>query len=122
MTKSIPPRDQTSRSSIAAFLVALLFILPAATEAQEAVDPPNDHALTLSDCIALALQESPAIEASRFEVAAGSEEVRAAQGKALPQLTGAASAELFSGSPTGKFSVVDFGQSWWSRSKILHGR
>ena len=106
MTKSIPPRDQTSRSSITAFLFALLLTLPAATEAQEAFDPPPDHALTLSDCIALALQESPAIESSRFDVASASEEVRAAQGQALPLITGAASYELFEGSPTSKFSVV----------------
>jgi outer membrane protein TolC len=110
MTKSIPPRDQTSRNSIAAFLVILVSFLPAPAGAQEALDPPPDHALTLGDCIALALQESPAVEASRFDVASASEEVRAAQGQALPEITGAASAELFSGSPSGKFSVVDTGQ------------
>src|SRR6266571_3444566 len=100
MTKSIPARDQTSRSSVAAFLIALLLTLPAATEAQEAFDPPPEHPLTLSDCIAIALQESPAIESSRFDVASASEEVRAAQGKALPDLTGAAAYEVFEGSPT----------------------
>lgn len=111
MTKSIPARDRTPGSSIAACLVALLFNLPAPSEAQEALTSPREHGLTLSDCIALALQESPAIEASRFDVAAAAEETRAAQGKALPQLTGAASAQIFSGSPTGRFSVIDFGQS-----------
>src|SRR6266849_6765500 len=105
MTKSILPRDQTSRSNTPAFLVALLFILLATAGAQLAFDPP-DHPLTLSDCIALALQESPAIESSRFDVASASEEVRAAQGQALPLITGAASYELFEGSPTSKFSVV----------------
>src|SRR5450432_175325 len=112
MTKSILPQDQTCRNSIAAFLVATLLILPAATNAQKASDPPPpDHPLTLGDCIALALQESPAVDASRFDVAAAGEEVRAAQGEALPNLTGSAAAQLFEGSPTGKFSVVDFGQS-----------
>ena len=83
MTKSILPQDQTCRNSIAAFLVAALLILPAATNAQKASGPPPpDHPLTLGDCIALALQESPAVDASRFDVAAAGEEVRAAQGEA----------------------------------------
>src|SRR5438105_9255101 len=110
MTKSTPLRDQSSKSSIAPFLVVILLLLPAASHAQEMVDPPADHRLTLADCIALALQESPAIEASRFDVASASEEVRAEQGKTLPRITGEATGELFSGSPTGKFSVVDFSQ------------
>ena len=63
--------------------------------------------LTLHDCIAIAVGESPALEASRYDVAAASEEVRAAQGLTLPQLTGTASAEIFSGEPTGKFQIVN---------------
>src|SRR5205823_347354 len=64
---------------------------------------------TLHDCIAVALGENPALEASRYDVFSAAQEVRAAQGMLLPQLTGSAEYELFSGSPTTKFSVVNLG-------------
>jgi outer membrane protein TolC len=51
------------------------------------------------------------LEASRYDVLSAAQEVRAAQGMALPQLTGSAGYELFSGSPTSKFSVVNLGNS-----------
>jgi len=69
----------------------------------------NSRVLSLNDCIALALNESPALEGSRLDVASATEEARAARDQALPQITGRASYELFSGSPTSKFSIVDAG-------------
>lgn len=111
MTKSIPHRDQTCSISLAALLAALLFIGPYAPAGQEISESPGSHALTLGECIAIALQESPLLEASRFDVASASEEVRAARSQLLPQLTASGTAEIFSGSPTSKFSVVSVGNT-----------
>ena len=108
MTKSILHQDRSS-NNVAAGLAALLFILPCTSEAQYALEAPRSHPLTLHDCIAIALGESPALEASRFDVFSAAQEVRAAQGKVLPLLTGSAEYEVFSGSPTSKFSVVNLG-------------
>ncbi len=110
MTKSILHRDRSS-NNVAAGLAALLFILPCTSEAQEALEAPRSHPLTLHDCIAIALGESPALEGSRYDVLSAAQEVRAAQGLALPQLTGSAGYQLFSGSRTGKFSIVNLGES-----------
>ncbi len=92
-------------------MAALLFILPCTSEAQDALEAPRSHPLTLHDCIAIALGESPALEGSRYDVLSAAQEVRAAQGLALPQLTGSAGYQLFSGSRTGKFSIVNLGES-----------
>src|SRR2546430_1178086 len=108
MTKSILHQDRSS-NNVAAGLAALLFILPCTSEAQYALEAPRSHPLTLHDCIAIALGESPALEASRFDVFSAAQEVRAAQGLLLPQITGAAQYELFSGSPTSKFGVLNLG-------------
>ncbi len=75
------------------------------------MEAPRSHPLTLHDCIAIALGESPALEGSRYDVLSAAQEVRAVQGLALPQLTGSAGYQLFSGSRTGKFSVVNLGES-----------
>jgi multidrug efflux system outer membrane protein len=108
MTKSILHLDRSS-NNVATYLAALLFILPCISEAGDALEAPVNHRLTLHDCIAIALGESPALEASRFDVLSAAEEVRAAQGMLLPQVTGSAQYELFEGSPTSKFSVVNLG-------------
>jgi len=79
------------------------------SEAREALQAPPDHPLTLHDCIAIALGESPALEASRFDVLSAAQEVRAAQGMALPLLTGSAQYQLFSGSQVSKFGVLNLG-------------
>ena len=71
---------------------------------ERALEAPPNHALTLHDCIAIALGESPALEASRFDVLSAAQEVRAAQGMALPLVTGSAQYQLFSGSQTSKFA------------------
>jgi outer membrane protein TolC len=75
------------------------------------MDPPRPHLLTLHDCVTMALQESPAMEASRFDVASAAAEIRAERGKYLPQITGNATGQLFSGSPTNKFSIVNLGEN-----------
>jgi|GEM_PF-1716667 len=108
MTKSILHLDRSS-NNVAAYLAALLFILPCMSEGAEALEASPHHPLTLHDCIAIALGESPALEASRFDVFSAAQEVRAAQGMLLPQVTGSAQYQLFSGSPTSKFSVVNLG-------------
>ena len=109
MIKSIPHRNRTLRSSLGAHLAGLLLILPLTGAAQEIAAPHDSRLvegpLTLRDCIAIALGESPKLEASRFDLLAATAEIRAEQGKTLPELTGSAEAELFSGNPTGKFTV-----------------
>ena len=108
MTKSVLHTDRSS-NNVAAYLAALLFVLPCMSEAREALEAPPHDPLTLHDCIAIALGESPALEASRFDVFSAAEEVRAAQGKLLPQVTGAADYLLFSGSRVSKFGVINLG-------------
>ena len=109
MTKCVPHRNHSSRNKATAFLAGLLFVLPCALQAGEGSESLPSRPLSLHDCIAIALGESPALEASRYDIAAAAEEARAAQGFALPQLSGTASAEIFSGEPTGKFQVVNAG-------------
>ena len=108
MTKFILHSDRSS-NNVAAYLAALLFILPCMSEAGRVLEAPSHHPLTLHDCIAIALGESPALEASRFDVLAAAEEVRAAQGMALPLLTGSAQYQVFSGSQVSKFGVLNLG-------------
>src|SRR5437667_4733525 len=108
MTKSVLHSDRSS-NNVAAYLAALLSILPCMSEAGQALEARSHHPLTLHDCIAIALGESPALEASRFDVLSAAQEVRAAQGMLLPQVTGSAQYELFSGSPVSKFGVLSLG-------------
>jgi outer membrane protein TolC len=112
MIKSIQRRDRLS-GSVAASLAALLLILPLESKAGETADhrPSYSHPLTLHECIAVAVGESPALEASRYEVLSAEQEVRAAQGKALPELTGNGGVEVFSGNPTNKFAIVNAGNN-----------
>jgi len=107
MTKSVLHTDRSS-NNVAACLAALLFLLPCMSEAADGLEAPH-RPPTLHDCIAIALGESPALEASRFDVFSAAEEVRAAQGKLLPQVTGAADYLLFSGSRVSKFGVINLG-------------
>ena len=109
MTKSVLHRDRSSNSGAAYLAALLLFILPCMSEAREALETPPRRPLTLHDCIAIALGESPALEASRFDVVSAAQEVRAAQGMALPLLTGQAQYQLFSGSQVSKFGVLNLG-------------
>src|SRR5256885_7885718 len=109
MTKSIPHRNLTLRNSLAASLAGLLLILPFRLSAHEIsthnVELPR-HPLTLQDCIAIALGESPKLDASRFDLLAAGEEIRAARASLWPNLTGSATGEAFSGESTGEFAVV----------------
>ncbi len=105
MTKCVQPRNRL-RNSIFLSLAVLLFVAPA-TRAGEGTVFTTSRDLTLSDCIALALDESPLLEASRLDVASATEAARAARGRALPELTGTASAQIFSGSPTSRFGIVN---------------
>jgi outer membrane protein TolC len=111
MTGSIPRRSRLSRNSVVVRLALLLLIPPCVSKAGEGPTSPYSRPLTLHDCIAVALGESPLLEASRYDVRAAEQEVRAAQGMALPQLTGNGGVETFSGSPTNKFSVVNAGNT-----------
>src|SRR5262249_17095371 len=108
MTKSILHLDRSS-NNIAVYLVALLFVLPCMSDAREALEVLPHHPLTLHECISIALGESPALEASRFDVLSAAQEVRAAQGMLLPQVTGEAQYELFTGSKVSKFGVLNLG-------------
>src|ERR1044071_7914992 len=108
MTKFILRSDR-SLSRVAAGLAVLLSILPCMSEAGEGSTALPRHPLTLHECIAIALGESPALEASRFDVFSADQAVRAAQGMLLPQVTGSAQYRFFTGSPTGKFSVLNIG-------------
>src|SRR5437667_426950 len=91
MTKFTLHSDR-SLNKVAACLVALLSIVRCMSKAGEGSAALLRHPLTLHECIAIALRESPALEASRFDVFSADQEVRAAQGKLLPQITGTAEA------------------------------
>lgn len=104
MTKSAPRIGRFS-NSIPISLALSIAIGTLALGGQEQVEVPS-HPLTLKDCIALALNESPLLDASRLDVASATEEARAARGEALPEITARGSAQLFSGSPTNKFAIV----------------
>jgi outer membrane protein len=69
------------------------------------------HPLTLQDCIAIALGESPKLEASRLDLLAAGEEIRAARASLWPNLTGSATGEAFSGESTGIFVITAVGPS-----------
>jgi outer membrane protein TolC len=112
MTKSIPHRNLILRNSLAAWLAAVLLILPLRLPGQEIRTHNPDlprHPLTLQDCIAIALGESPKLEATRFDLLAAGEEIRAAQASLWPNLTGSATGEAFSGDRTSKFGIVNAG-------------
>src|SRR6266851_6316971 len=110
MTKSIPHRNLTLGNSLVASLAGMLLVLPLRLPAGETSTENSDlprHPLTLQECIAIALGESPKLEASRFDLLAATAEIRAAQSMALPSLTGSGSAEIVSGEHTGIFSVIN---------------
>jgi outer membrane protein TolC len=66
----------------------------------------SSHPLTLYECISMALNESPLLEASRLDVTSATEEARAARGQALPKIDVTGSYQLFTGSPTNKFAII----------------
>ena len=112
MIKFVPPPNRILRNSVFGFLAALLLIIPLELSAREitarSVTLPS-HPLTLHDCIAIALGESPKLEATHFDLLAAGEEIRAAQASLWPNLTGSATGEAFSGERTSKFGIVNAG-------------
>src|SRR5262245_40447377 len=103
------PRRGHLKSRVALGCAFCLLLTSGARGGQgEYIEVPN-RPLTLKDCISIALDESPALEASRLDVTAATEESRAARAAALPQIDGTASYQLFSGSPTSKFGIVNQG-------------
>ena len=105
------------RSSLVLLTLAVLVLATPITEGGNDGTGPKRKAVDLSkpldldDCIALALDESPLLEASRLDVTSATEEARAARGQALPELTASANAQIFSGSPTGRFAIVNVGDT-----------
>jgi outer membrane protein TolC len=111
MIKYAPLRNPISASSLVGLLATLLLSLSLRLQAGEVKTYRNlpRHPLALRDCIAIALGESPKLEASRFDLLAAGSEIRAAQGLLWPNLTGSATGELFSGDQTSKFGIVNAG-------------
>src|SRR5881394_1442709 len=110
MTKFTSHPNLTVGSNWVGLLATILLITPAKLQAGEgrthnAYIPR--HPLTLRDCIAIALGESPKLEASRFDLLAAGAEIRAAQDLLWPNLKGSATGEAFSGSQTSKFAIVN---------------
>ena len=109
MTKFTPHRNLFLESSLIGLLATLLLILPPRLQAGEVRTYNHNlprHPLTLRDCIAIALGESPKLEASGFDLLAAGYEIRAAQALLWPNLKGSATGEAFSGENTGKFGLV----------------
>ncbi len=109
MTKCVR-QINLSRNSFTLGLFVLFAFSPLLLAGQEMVEVPN-RPLTVEDCIALALNESPDLAASRLDVAAATEESRAARARNLPEITANASAQIFTGSPTSRFSIVNAGDT-----------
>src|SRR5436189_5181274 len=109
MIKFAPHRNPILASSSVGLLATLLLSLPLRLQAGEVKTYSNlpRHPLTLRDCIGIALGESPKLEASRFDLLAAGDEIRAAQGLLWPNLKGSATGEMFSGEQTGKFGIVN---------------
>src|SRR5437764_295922 len=109
MIKFAPHRYPILASSSVGLLATLLLSLPLRLQAGEVKTYSNlpRHPLTLRDCIAIALGESPKLEASRFDLLAAGAEIRAAQDLLWSNLKGSATGEAFSGSQTSKFAIVN---------------
>jgi outer membrane protein TolC len=110
MIKFTLPNDRIRKRGF--FLALLAFSLGSTiAQGQEALETPPARVLTLQDCISIALQESPLLDSSRLDVAAATEDVRAAHAKLLPNLSGTYSPQLFSGSSINKFGIVNLGNA-----------
>jgi len=107
MTKCVPQTSRRISKTLAG--IAGVFLVASQIQAGPGIESSPSHPLSLYDCISLALNESPLLEASRLDVASATEEARAARGHELPLIDGLASYQLFSGSPTSKFSIVNVG-------------
>ncbi len=110
MTRFNPHRNLFLGSSLLGLVAIPLLILapgsPAGEVGTRSVILPR-HPLTLRDCIAIALGESPKLEASGFDLLAAGWDIRAARASLWPNLTGSVGGEAFSGESTGKFGIVN---------------
>src|SRR4029453_5258463 len=110
MTRFNPHQNLFLGSSLIGLVAILLLVLPTRLPAGEArtrnLILPR-HPLTLRDCIAIALGESPKLEASGLDLLAAGWDIRAAQASLWPNLTGSVGGEAFSGESTGKFGIVN---------------
>src|SRR5205814_6645658 len=112
MTKFIRHRNLLLGTNLIGLLTILLLILVQRLSGGEVRTFDQNvarHPLTLHDCIAIALGESPKLEATRLDLLAAGEEIRAAQASLWPNLTGSATGEAFSGDRTSKFGIVNAG-------------
>jgi outer membrane protein TolC len=108
MTKFVRQTDRFRNSFGAALAGFFALTLTAHGGETRTVVLPS-RPLNLNDCIALALDESPLLESSRLDVTSAAEEARATRAKYLPEIDAQASYQLFTGSPTTKFSVINTG-------------
>jgi outer membrane protein TolC len=108
--KRFNPHRNLFLGSSSTFLTFLLLILVPGSQAGEGrtrnVILPR-HPLTLRDCIAIALGESPKLEANSLDLLAAGWDIRAARAMLWPNLTGSVGGEAFSGEQTGKFGIVN---------------
>lgn len=93
MTKSNPLRKVSASLAFAVLLVSSALAAP-------------KPVLTLRDCISIALGESSALEGSRLDLLAATEQINAARANTLPQIFGTGTFELFSGDQIGKFGLI----------------
>jgi outer membrane protein len=110
MTRFNPHQNLFLGSNLIGLVAILLLILPSESPAGEGrtrnLILPR-HPLTLRDCIAIALGESPKLEGSGLDLLAAGWDIRAAQASLWPNLTGSVGGEAFSGESTGKFGIVN---------------
>ena len=104
MIKCVPLIDRWQSKGIVG--LAALLLSTAQLLAGQGEGISLSRPLTLYDCISLALNESPLLEASRLDVASATEEARAARGEALPRIDASGSYQFFTGSPTNKFAII----------------
>src|SRR4030095_8617062 len=113
MTRFVLHRNLRLRNRLTASPAALLLLIFSLRLSAQKIETSSHrpelprHPLTLQDCIAIALGESPKLEASRFDLLAAGWEIRAAQASFWPNLTGSGGGEAFSGEQTGKFGIVN---------------
>src|SRR5262245_16012841 len=95
-------RMEILRVPLVAFV--LLALLPAVAVAQTApaarTAPAPGQVLTIDECIAIALEAQPTIQATLYDYAAARARVREALSPLLPQLSGAVTATRSSTFPT----------------------
>jgi outer membrane protein TolC len=100
MTKFTPHRFLANKANFTSAIAAFLLLALLGNVYGE------DRALSLRDCIAIALGESSKLEASSLDLLAAGQSIYAARASLWPNLTGSATSEIFEGERTGKFGLV----------------